>query len=264
MLIVFIICSYYSNKWRHVLSSPDDRSTCRSSHSSLCSSQVFLVTHCSQSVLFLFLVPLQGTLVVFAVAVWPISVKMKRVPIRENTFILILVLCSLLSLSIACERDLECSFISNDKCCHGTCIDEDASCISGGAIAGIVIGCLIVGGVILSFCLCFCCACGPFQNRNQGTVIRYGQGVQTTTTGVNSHSTANVQATYGASYPQPGPVQYPVHGQTQYQSSVPAHFPSSAPGVAPHTGAALYPPHVPPPSYDEASKPPPYNPVYPQ
>ena len=222
--------------------------------------------HTLQSVCFFrFLVPLQGTLVLFAVAVWPISVEMKRVPTRENIFTLILVLCSLLSWSIACEHDGDCvGLYLYDKCCHGTCIDEDASCISGGAIAGIVIGCLIIGGVILSFCLCFCCACGPFQNRNmQRTVIRYGQGVQTTTTGVNSHSTGNVQATYGVSYPQPGPVQYPVHGQTQYQGSVPAHFPSSAPGVAPHTGAALYPPQVPPPSYDEASKPP-YNPVYPQ
>lgn len=219
--------------------------------------------HTLQSVLFRLLLRLQGTLVLFAVDVWHISVEMKRVTTSENTFTLILVLCCLFAWSISCEQDWDCTVgnHSNDKCCHGTCINEDASCITGGAIAGIVIGCLIIGGVILSFCLCFCCACGPFQNRNQGTVIQYGQGVQTTTTGVNSHSTANVQATYGASYPQSGPVPYPVHGQTQYQSSVPAHFPSAAPGVAPHTsGGALYPP----PSYDEASKPPPYNPLYPQ
>lgn len=189
---------------------------------------------------------------------------MKRVTTLGNTFTLLLVFCCSFSWSIACIQESDCFvplYNIYEKCCHGTCIAEDATCISGGAIAGIVIGCLIIGGVVLSFCLCFCCACGPFQNRNRGTVIQYGQGAQTatTTTGVTSHSTQ-----YGASYPQPAPTPYPVQGQAQYQTSGLAPYPSAAPGLNPQAGGMQYPPpQVAPPSYTEASKPPPYNPVYP-
>lgn len=171
---------------------------------------------------------------------------------------------SWVALSTACDGDYDCnigSFYGNgEKCCHGTCISEDSTCISGAAIAGIVIGCLIIGGIIISCCLCFCCACGPFQNRSQGTVIRYGgHAAQTTTTGVSSYPTASVQAGYGASYPQPaGVAQYPQSGAAPYPSAVQgsvAPYPSQA-----NTGY----PSTAPPTYDEASNPPPYNPGYPQ
>ena len=170
---------------------------------------------------------------------------------------------SFVALSTACDTDHDCDFgYDTEKCCHGTCITKDSACISGAAIAGIVIGCLIVGGIIISCCLCFCCACGPFQNRSQGTVIRYGggQAAQTTTTGVSSYQPASVQAGYGASYPQPT-------GVAQYTQPTPAApYPSAVQGNAapyPSQPNAAY-PSAAPPTYDEASKPPPYNPGYPQ
>ena len=177
---------------------------------------------------------------------------------------------SLLSLSTACETDFDCynsPFYDDDdeKCCHGTCISKDSTCISGAAIAGIVIGCLIIGGIIISCCLCFCCACGPFQSRSQGTVIRYGgQATQTTTTAVSSYQPATVQAGYGSSYPQPtGVTQYPNDGKYPQPGTAP--YPSS------HQGNAVqYPPQpnvypsTAPPTYGEASNPPPYSPGYPQ
>ena len=172
---------------------------------------------------------------------------------------------SLVALSTACDTDHDCNFglYDTEKCCHGTCIAKDSACISGAAIAGIVIGCLIIGGIIISCCLCFCCACGPFQNRSQGTAIRYGggQATQTTTTGVSSYQPASVQAGYGASYPQPTAV-------AQYPQPTPAAapYPSAVQGNAapyPSQPNAAY-PSAAPPTYDEASKPPPYNPGYPQ
>lgn len=103
----------------------------------------------------------------------------------------------------ACEHDWDCNNHQHneEKCCHGSCIDKDSSCISGAAIAGIVIGCLILGGIIISCCLCFCCSCGPFQSRNQETVIRYG-GQATTTTGISSYPTPSMQRANGVSLPQ--------------------------------------------------------------
>ena len=192
---------------------------------------------------------------------------MKLVTNCRNIWIFyICCITSLIGLCTACDTDFDCNLYyvtrHDEKCCHGTCISKDSPCISGAAIAGIVIGCLIIGGIIISCCLCFCCACGPFQNRSQGTVIRYGgHATQTTTTGVSSYPTVSVQAGYGASYPQPtGAVQYPNDG----------NYPQ--PGIAPYQGnTAPYPsqpnaafPSTGPPPYDEASKPPPYNPGYPQ
>ena len=169
----------------------------------------------------------------------------------------------LIALCTACDHDYDCNIgiTYNEKCCHGTCISKDSACISGAAIAGIVIGCLIIGGIIISCCLCFCCACGPFQNRSQGTVIRYGgHATQTTTTGVSSYPTASVQAGYGAPYSQPASaVQYP--GDASYpQQGTAAYQGNTAP--YPQPNAAF--PSTGPPPYDEASKPPPYNPGYPQ
>lgn len=197
---------------------------------------------------------------------------MKRIANCRNALKFIFVLCSLFTWTTACNFDSDCSSFFDEKCCHGTCIDNDATCISGGAIAGIVIGCLIIGGTVISCCLCFCCACGPFQNRSQGTVIRYGGAgarTQTTTTGT-SYPTSNVQAGYGTSYPQPAPVNYPntVQSQGKYPQSGPVPYPSAVQGQAPYVGplagGAVYPPpSSAPPSYDEASVPPPYNPVYP-
>jgi hypothetical protein len=177
--------------------------------------------------------------------------------ITSHRNIWLLYLCcvySLVAFSTACDFDSECNdgFFNHDKvCCHGTCISEDSTCISGAAIAGIVIGCLIIGGVVISCCLCFCCACGPFQNRSQGTVIRYGgHATQTTTTGVSSYQPASVQTGYGSSYPQP----------TQYPSA--ATVQGSAVPYPPQPNAAY--PSTAPPAYDVATKPPPYNPGYPQ
>ena len=175
---------------------------------------------------------------------------------------------SLVAFSTACDFDSDCNYSYSydvEKCCHGTCISKDSTCISGAAIAGIVIGCLIIGGVIISCCLCFCCACGPFQNRSQGTVIRYGgHATQTTTTGVSTYQAANVQTGYGGSYPQPT-AQYSNDGK--YQRPMPAApYPSAVQGSAvpyPPQANTAYPPTAPP-AYDDGSKPPPYNPGYPQ
>lgn len=172
------------------------------------------------------------------------------------------------TLSSACDTENDCRSVfdsQGEKCCHGTCISKDSSCISGAAIAGIVIGCLIIGGIIISCCLCFCCACGPFQNRSQGTVIRYGgRATQTTTTGVSSYPTASVQA----GYPQPvGVAQYPNTTSSDEKYPQPVAYPSAVQGnsAAPYPPQpnAAYPPTAPP-TYDEASNPPPYNPGYPQ
>lgn len=189
---------------------------------------------------------------------------MKMAARYRNTWLIYLYcFCSLYALSTACDTDHDCNeYFDGERCCHGTCISKDSSCISGAAIAGIVIGCLIIGGIIISCCLCFCCACGPFQNRSQGTVIRYGGHVtQTTTTGISSYPTTNVQAGYGASYPQPSGVAHvanTVSHQGKYPQPGAAPYPSAVNGNSP-----AYPPTAPP-SYDEANNPPPYNPGYPE
>ena len=193
---------------------------------------------------------------------------MELITSRRNIWLLYFgFVYSLVAFTTACDFDVDCNVVFNsEKCCHGTCISKDSACISGAAIAGIVIGCLIIGGVIISCCLCFCCACGPFQNRSQGTVIRYGAGhaTQTTTTGVSTYQAANVQTGYGGSYPQ-STAQYPNDGKYPQPMSA-APYPSAVQGSAvpyPPQANATYPPTAPP-AYDDASKPPPYNPGYPQ
>ena len=179
---------------------------------------------------------------------------MELITSRRNIWLLYFgFVYSLVAFSTACDFDSDCNefYSTDEKCCHGTCISKDSACISGAAIAGIVIGCLIIGGVIISCCLCFCCACGPFQNRSQGTVIRYGgHATQTTTTGVSTYQTANVQTGYGGSYTQPMSAE-------PYSSGVQGN----AVSYPPQANTAY--PSTAPPAYDDASRPPPYNPGYP-
>ncbi|XP_028404647.1 protein shisa-5-like [Dendronephthya gigantea] len=188
----------------------------------------------------------------------------------RNLWLVYLCFVYFVTLATACDTDSDCNIVrfphdEEDKCCHGTCISKESSCISGAAIAGIVIGCLIIGGIVISCCLCFCCACGPFQNRSQGTVIRYGgRATQTTTTGVSSYPTASVQA----GYPQPvGVTQYPNATSSDEKYPQPGTYPSAVQGASaapyPPQPNSAYPPAAPP-TYDEASNPPPYNPGYPQ
>ena len=114
-----------------------------------------------------------------------------------------------------CSLDSDCSW--TEQCCDNTCIDGSDTCrITGGAVAGIVVGLAILCGIVISIIACCCCACCPYYRyRSPGVVLVQGQqpysqfGVTTTTT---SSMVAPPMQPQGQVY-QPQPPQYFAAGQ---------------------------------------------------
>ncbi|XP_021339977.1 extensin-like, partial [Mizuhopecten yessoensis] len=127
---------------------------------------------------------------------------------------------------------------------------------SGGTIAGLVIGCIVGLGLLITVLVCLCAACN--KNRHTRGRVVYPSNQQPTVAIVNT----NTHTGHGSAYPQQGTIQphppFPPQGPA-YPPQGPANppqgpaYPPPPPGYNPQ--GPVYPP--PPPAYN------PQGPAYP-